>query len=304
MVEVSRFDGANSPMTTAEVRLFDGSGLVASQQIAQPPLPGSLLVRGLPDRAQEVRVVVRGETAAGPLLGGARATTQPNAQSTAVVLLSADRADSDGDGVPDDLDDCPDVPDGDQGNTTGGGAGDACRAAADQAQTVTDAAVVSAPDLAPAPPDLACSSCVDPTAWYTVVNQNSGKCVDTTAMGTSNGTLIDQVTCGKGKYSQQWQFVPTDSGFYRVVNRLAGRLWDVTAGDTSWGVQIELWDDNGGQNQQWLPVAVGGGHYRFVARHSILCLDVPSSSTADGAVLQQWDCNGTQAQSFSLSRQP
>src|SRR5262249_10778596 len=103
---------------------------------------------------------------------------------------------------------------------------------------------------------------------------------------------------------QQWQFVPTDNGFYRVVNRRAGRVWDVINGDTSWGVQIGLWDSKGGDNQQWAPVGLRGGYYRFVARHSMLCLDVPSSSPADGAVLQQWDCNGTWAQSFSLVRQP
>jgi hypothetical protein len=31
--------------------------------------------------------------------------------------------------------------------------------------------------------------------WHSLINKNSGKCVDARAAGTSNGTAIQQYTC-------------------------------------------------------------------------------------------------------------
>jgi len=67
------------------------------------------------------------------------------------------RADSDGDGVPDDLDDCPTVSDPEQRNARGSGPGDAClsgdlaAATADMAVATDLAQPASPPDLAPGP---------------------------------------------------------------------------------------------------------------------------------------------------------
>lgn len=143
-------------------------------------------------------------------------------------------------------------------------------------------------------------------AWYTVMNQNSGSCVDDKDWGTSNGSAVQQWACGGGQNNQEWQFTPTDSGYYTVTSRQAGLVWDVTggAGATSSGVPIQIWSYGGGSNQQWMPVALGNGTYRFIARNSGLCLDVPSASTANGVQLQQYTCNGTGAQSFVLTQQP
>jgi hypothetical protein len=153
------------------------------------------------------------------------------------------------------------------------------------------------------------SSAIDPTRWYNVVNQTSGKCVDDNAWGTTNGSTVIQWPCGSQQYNQEWQFRPTDSGYYNVLVRQAPALgWDVTggAGATANGAKVQLWSigGSGGTNQQWMPVFLGNGYYKFVARNSGRCLDVPGSSTANGVQLQQWDCNGTGAQSFSLAVQP
>ena len=59
---------------------------------------------------------------------------------------------------------------------------------------------------------------ISPTAWYTVVNKNSGKCVDARAAGTANGTAIQQYTCNTTN-AQQYQFQPTSGGYVRVNNR-------------------------------------------------------------------------------------
>lgn len=146
---------------------------------------------------------------------------------------------------------------------------------------------------------------VDSNAWYQVINQNSGKCLDDTDWATADGTPLQQWTCANPAASnEEWQFRPTGDGYYQVVSRNATDLgWDVTggAGATADGTQVQLWSYAGGTNQQWQPVSLGNGYYKFVARNSGKCLDVRDQSTADGALLQQWTCTGGPAQSFRLA---
>jgi glucosylceramidase len=146
---------------------------------------------------------------------------------------------------------------------------------------------------------------IDPAAWYQVVNQNSGKCLDDADFGTANGAALQQWTCGTPvAANQSWQFRPTGGGYYQVVSRYAPSLvWDVDGGPgaTGDGARVHLWSYVGGTNQQWQPVSLGGGNYRFVARNSGKCLDVRDVSTADGAPLQQWTCTGGPAQTFRLA---
>ena len=149
---------------------------------------------------------------------------------------------------------------------------------------------------------------ISTTAWYNIVNTNSALCLDAAFWGVSNGTVLQQFTCGAAQTDQEWQFQATNSGYYQVVNlnalNLTGNLlvWDVTGGQSATAdqVKIQLWGSWGGTNQQWMPVSLGNGAYSFVARNSSKCLDVSAASTAVYTQLQQFDCNGTGAQSFTL----
>jgi hypothetical protein len=121
-VLVRVFNGDTGPSPTSLlVDVFDASGRIADATVAAPSLPGTLILRGLPDTDQELRVVVHG----GALLGGDRVTTQAHQQVEVDVALQAARADTDGDGVPDDLDDCPTLADPLQGMTSCAGDGGA-----------------------------------------------------------------------------------------------------------------------------------------------------------------------------------
>src|SRR5258706_7201198 len=40
---------------------------------------------------------------------------------------------------------------------------------------------------------------INSSAWYNVINQNSGACVDATGFGTANGTAVQQWACGNGQ---------------------------------------------------------------------------------------------------------
>jgi Ricin-type beta-trefoil lectin domain/Bacterial Ig-like domain (group 2) len=154
------------------------------------------------------------------------------------------------------------------------------------------------------------TSTISTAAWYNVVNTNSSLCVDATGWGTGNGTLVQQYTCAASQANQEWQFQPTDSGYYRVVNRNAYNatatnvVWDVTGGPwaTADQIPVQLWRYVGNTNQQWMPVPLGNGAYKFVARNSSKCLDVPAATLVVSSHLQQYDCNGTGAQSFTLQQ--
>ncbi|MFD1051174.1 RICIN domain-containing protein, partial [Kibdelosporangium lantanae] len=139
------------------------------------------------------------------------------------------------------------------------------------------------------------------SVWYTVSANNSGKCVDARSAGTTNGTAVQQYACNSTG-SQQWQFQPTDSGYYRVNTLNNPALsWDVTNVSTADSALVQLWTYSNGANQQWQPVQEANGSYHFVSRNSGKCLDVPGASTQDSQQLQQYTCNGTTAQSFTLS---
>ncbi|HEV2992173.1 MAG TPA: ricin-type beta-trefoil lectin domain protein [Candidatus Angelobacter sp.] len=146
---------------------------------------------------------------------------------------------------------------------------------------------------------------VKSNAWYNVVNQNSGACVDAAGFGTANGTVVQQWACGNQQSNQEWQFQPTDSGFYKVVTRGAStEAWNAANFGTGNNTPIQLWQFGGGTNEQWQPIPVGNGAFKLVGRGSGRCLDVPGASTANGVQLQLFDCNGTGAQAWKLVQQP
>ena len=146
---------------------------------------------------------------------------------------------------------------------------------------------------------------ISSSVWYTITNANSGSCVDDTGGSAANGTAIQQWQCTQSNYNQGWQFMPTDSGYYRIVSRRAlGSDIDVDRQATANGSSIHLYQNNNQTNQQWLPVALGSGQYKFVGRGSGRCLDVPGASRSNGVLLQIYDCNGTGAQAFTLTIQP
>ncbi|GIH12565.1 hypothetical protein Raf01_07370 [Rugosimonospora africana] len=136
---------------------------------------------------------------------------------------------------------------------------------------------------------------------YTVVNSNSGKCVDAKAAATANGTVVQQYACN-GTSAQSWTFTATSGGYFQVGNgNNVAQVWDVTNVSTADSAPIQLWTYSNGNNQQWQPVAEPAGTYHFVNRNSGKCLDVPAASVADSVQLQQYTCNGTGAQSFALN---
>jgi hypothetical protein len=107
LVRVTDGDPGPAPDSIV-VQVFDAHGRIAAASLLSVRLPGSLVVRGLPDVDQELRVVVG---APGGVIGGARVQARARAQVSVDVTLGSGVSDGDGDGVPDELDDCPGLAD-------------------------------------------------------------------------------------------------------------------------------------------------------------------------------------------------
>jgi hypothetical protein len=123
---VELVDGSGtSQASSAEVRVFGAHGVIAGKTVDPLVLPGALVVRKLPARSEDLRVVVIA-AGASRTVAAASATTRAHERVTVTVDVSVAMGDADGDGVPDAFDDCPQLADPDQVSTQGGQPGDAC----------------------------------------------------------------------------------------------------------------------------------------------------------------------------------
>ena len=163
-------------------------------------------------------------------------------------------------------------------------------------RTNTPASATATPTRTP----TAAAGGISTTAWYSVINKTSNKCVDMAGAATVDNTVIQSWTCNNST-AQQWQFQISSGSNYRVNNRNNSvEVWDVTGPSTADGALIHSWTYGGGTNQQWQAVSEGGGFYHFISLYSGKCLDLTGGSTADGVQFQQWTCSGGPNQSFSL----
>ncbi|MFC7759997.1 non-reducing end alpha-L-arabinofuranosidase family hydrolase [Catellatospora bangladeshensis] len=140
---------------------------------------------------------------------------------------------------------------------------------------------------------------VDTSAWYILVNRNSGKALDVYNFSTADGGRITQWTRGTAN-NQQWQFVDSGGGYYRLKSRHSGKVLDVYNFSTANGGAIVQWSDLNGTNQQWRLADSAGGYIRLISRHSNKALEVQGASTADGANIVQYDDWGGNNQQWQL----
>ncbi|MEV6493337.1 endo-1,4-beta-xylanase [Actinoplanes sp. NPDC051633] len=141
---------------------------------------------------------------------------------------------------------------------------------------------------------------IDTSAWYVLVNRNSGKVVDVYNLITTDGARITQWSRNDGS-QQQWQFVDSGGGYYRLKSRLSGKVLDVSGRSTVDGGVIVQWTDNNATNQQF-SIETIDGYIQLINRNSGKAVEVQGASTADGGnVVQYADWNGANQQ-WQLSR--
>src|SRR3954447_4766488 len=103
---------------------------------------------------------------------------------------------------------------------------------------------------------------VDTSAWYVLVNRNSGKAVDVFNLATNDGARIAQWT-RNDQNQQQWQFVDSGGGFYRLRSRHSGKVLDDYQWSTAENAQVVQWTDLNGTNQQFRLLDSDSGYVRL-----------------------------------------
>ncbi|MCG5467932.1 endo-1,4-beta-xylanase [Micromonospora sp. LAH09] len=154
----------------------------------------------------------------------------------------------------------------------------------------------STPPTTPPP-----GSGVDTSAWYVLINRNSGKALDVYASATSDGARISQWSRNNG-VNQQWQFVDSGSGYYRVKSRNSSKVLDVSGFSTADGGAIVQWSDLNGTNQQFRLANSADGYVRLINRNSNKAVEVQGASTADGGNVVQYADWGGNNQQWQLVR--
>jgi O-glycosyl hydrolase len=76
----------------------------------------------------------------------------------------------------------------------------------------------------------------------------------------------------------------------------SGRCLDVPGASHTNGVQVEIWDCNGGTNQSWTATASGQ-----LTVYGNKCLDALGHATTAGSPVGIWDCNGGNNQRWTLN---
>ncbi|WP_238006288.1 non-reducing end alpha-L-arabinofuranosidase family hydrolase [Dactylosporangium sp. AC04546] len=164
------------------------------------------------------------------------------------------------------------------------------------AATVVAAGVVVAINVT-----TAAAATVDTSAWYELVNRNSGKALDVCGVSTADGACIQQYTRSGGQ-NQQWQFVDSGGGYYRLKARHSGKVLDVYNFSTADGAKLVQWSDGNGTNQQFRLADSSGGYVRLINRNSGKAVEVQNASTADGGAVVQYSDWGGNNQQWQLVR--
>ncbi|WP_086663495.1 non-reducing end alpha-L-arabinofuranosidase family hydrolase [Lentzea kentuckyensis] len=142
----------------------------------------------------------------------------------------------------------------------------------------------------------ASAATVDTSAWYVLLNRNSGKALDVNAASTADGGNLIQWSRSNAN-NQQFQFVDAGGGYYKLRVRHSGKVADVLGASTADGAAMVQWADNGGSNQQFRLADSDNGYVRLINRNSGKVVEVQGASTADGAAVVQYsDWNGSNQQ--------
>jgi hypothetical protein len=142
----------------------------------------------------------------------------------------------------------------------------------------------------------ASAATVDTSAWYVLVNRNSGKALDVSNTATADGASIHQWSRHDGA-NQQWQFVDSGDGYYRLKSKNSGKVLDIDNWSTADGGKVQQWTDLNGTNQQFRLADSDSGYVRLINRNSGKAVEVTGASTADGAAVVQYrDWNGSNQQ--------
>ncbi|WP_405867935.1 family 43 glycosylhydrolase [Streptomyces sp. NBC_00005] len=135
---------------------------------------------------------------------------------------------------------------------------------------------------------------------YTLVNRNSGKCLDVAGGATADGTNVQQWTCNGGT-NQKWKVEDLADDTNRLVNVATGKVLDTADCSAADGADIRQWSWLNNKCQRSRLVFTATGDYvRIVNENSGKVADVADCSTANGADVRQWTWLNNTCQQWRL----
>ncbi|MFJ3308931.1 family 43 glycosylhydrolase [Streptomyces sp. NPDC086549] len=138
-----------------------------------------------------------------------------------------------------------------------------------------------------------------PTA-YTLVNRNSGKCLDVAGGNTADGTNVLQWTCNGGA-NQKWHVEDQGDDTSRLVNVATGKVLDTADCSTADGADIRQWSWLNNNCQKYRLIYTGSDYVRIVNANSGKVADVADCSAADGGDVRQWTWLDNTCQQWRLT---
>ena len=148
---------------------------------------------------------------------------------------------------------------------------------------------------------------IDPTAWYQITAEHSGKCLAVAggALSLADGDGVIQWECIASEENQKWEIIPVGDGLYRITARHSRKSLDVRGGVGALGdgVPVQQWDYIGNTNQKWMVIPIGNASYQIIAVHSGKSLDVSGGigATWNGPYVQQSENLGAANQRWRLT---
>ena len=135
---------------------------------------------------------------------------------------------------------------------------------------------------------------------YTVVNRNSGKCLDLAGSSTADGANIQQWACTGGN-NQRWRLEDMGDDTNRLVNVATGKVADVANCASADGTDIRQWTWLNNTCQRFrLILIAGGGWVRLQNAATGKVADVANCGTADGTDVRLWTWLNNNCQQWQL----
>ncbi|WDV55423.1 family 43 glycosylhydrolase [Streptomyces coeruleorubidus] len=138
-----------------------------------------------------------------------------------------------------------------------------------------------------------------PTA-YTLVNRNSGKCLDVAGGSSADGTNVHQWSCNGGA-NQRWKVEDLGDDTSRLVNAATGKVLDTAECSAADGADLRQWSWLNNKCQRYRLVYTASDDYvRIVNESTGKVADVTDCGTANGADVRQWTWLNNNCQQWKL----
>jgi len=143
--------------------------------------------------------------------------------------------------------------------------------------------------------------------YYTIENVYSGKVLDVSGAGTSDGTNVHQWSSNDTE-AQRWVLEDAGSGYYCIRNRNSGKVLDISGASTDNCANAQIWSSNSTDAQKfkfestYQSSIVSTSTYKIASTvNSGYVVDVYGAGTSNWTNIQCYSWNGTVAQKFKFT---